>query len=343
MEQKPTLGHVEYGMKILEFSQKKLEELEDTVKNTKKPLIEELQVPEPTVPKPTHQDLENVLHEVAGIIAKAGGIIAGGFVSAYVKWDTLRAPADCDIWLPVNCHIWEIPGWTTTKRYDVYTTKNMSPDVTHITEYKKDGCPITLQVLNTRLEDVYDVVNRFDFDVSRGIISPAILEDGSMVGIRATKPEILQMIRENKTTYTEHYWDVNEEGKLNNKALNRFRRYIAKGYDIVPSASSRYTSEQITDMLQEQPKTEQKGKASYYEDDGIIPHNSLAYVGGMIPRLYGVLHLSRSSENIAFSKLLRDFWQSNCNILPDILKPGWMLKEDIISSSKQKMIRRMYS
>jgi hypothetical protein len=349
MRQKSTLEQAEYGMKVLEIVQKYLEELETTVNNQHLPEVVEEQLPKSS-PKPTHQDLENILHEIAGVVEKAGGIIAGGFVSAYVKWDPLRAPVDCDIWLPSGSWINEIPGWERTKTYNVTQSKNMSPDVKQITEFQKKDCPITLQVLMTRLDDVYDVVNRFDFDVSRGIISPAILKDGSMVGIRATRPEILQMIREGKTTYTEHHWDVDEEGKLNNKALNRFRRYIAKGYDIVPSASSLYTFDEIMKMLQNQTQNERKGKASYYEDNDIIPHNSLSYICNMIYRLYGCQKLDGQQKpydvpkHIAFNKLVQDFWSSgNTSKLPAILKPRWELVPDIKASNRKMMISRMYS
>lgn len=241
--------------------------------------LEKKSVVSETISLVEHHHLVELLEEISPVLRKSGAVIAGGFVSAFINWDPLRAPSDCDVWLPRGSSIDSFIGWERMKSYDLSSTVNMSPDVYRVTEYKKEGFPITIQVLNTMIDDIYTVIDRFDFDVSKGIISPGLLPDGSMVGIRATKPEIVKVIKEGVTTYCEHTWDLDQGGKLCNKSLNRFRRYQNKGYKIIVSPLSRFTIEQIETMLEKQTPHQRDGSFSFYyeEDYETIPYNTLAY------------------------------------------------------------------
>lgn len=163
-----------------------------------------------------------------------------------MNWDDRKVPGDMDVWIPSNCkQPFSAPGWVFSRYYSIGKSKTMPMNVKCILEYTNPKYSLKIQILKTRELDPTKIVENFDFDVCKGIMSPALDKDGNVIGVRATHPLVRAAIMRNTATFLERPWDVDENGCPNSKALNRFRKYAAKGYELAVHKDSKFTIEQI--------------------------------------------------------------------------------------------------
>jgi hypothetical protein len=199
----------------------------------------------------THATLVEVWEAVRADILKMGGVVAGGFVSSFMNWDDRKVPGDMDIWLPEGFKFWpHIEGWFSPRCYCTSNSKNMPPNVKCIQEFINPKYQLKLQFLYTTEDDPTKIIENFDFDVCKGIMSPALDDKGEVIGVRATRPEIRAAIMSNTATFLERPWDLDEDGNPNSKALNRFRKYAAKGYKLVVHKNSKFTLDLIKAFIE---------------------------------------------------------------------------------------------
>jgi hypothetical protein len=213
---------------------------------------------------------DKVLDEITPELFRSGAIIAGGFVASYLS--KTKFGNDIDVWFPAYTTRYAVTsdfekkGWKISYDFDIDHNKktHMSPDVCGITEMVSPKYKIKLQLIFTKISNIYDVVDNFDFDACKGIYSPGLDQEGKLIGFRATKPEVRQAIESQKAIYLHHVWDL-EEHKLHPKALNRFKKYMAKGYEITIHPKSFFNMEQILEMIKEQEKKPKQETAdSFY-------------------------------------------------------------------------------
>jgi len=213
----------------------------------------------------THAILVEVWETLAPHLRKCGGIVAGGFVSSYIKWDDNKIPGDMDIWLPSYASMCALP--TEWKHVRMYKTGSAMPlNINCITEYTHDKYQLKLQFIRTSLTNPFLIVENFDFDVCKGVMSPGLDKDGVVIGVRATHPNIYRAIISNTATFLERKWDIDEEGLPNKKCLNRFIKYGAKGYKLAVHKDSKFSNDLIAEMVRKLKEAGGDSQKSSYDD-----------------------------------------------------------------------------
>lgn len=214
----------------------------------------------------THDVLVTVWESIAPFLRKCGGIVAGGFVSSFIKWSDNKVPDDIDVWLPAGVTLQGCPhGWRYSRSYN--TGAKMPLNIKRICEYIHDEYRLKIQFIFTCEANPFNIIENFDFDVCKGVMSPGLDSNGNIIGIRATKPDIYKAIISNTATFCEREWDI-DDGLPNKKCLNRFIKYGKKGYKLAVHKDSKFSIELIAQMAQ---KLKEEGeittKSSYECDD----------------------------------------------------------------------------
>lgn len=240
----------------------------------------------PVLKIPVTEDIANKLwRSLAPIIRNFGGIVAGGFVSSFIRWNEKKIPGDIDVWIPdksnFNCGMIPEKDWQMTNRY--ITGRKMPLNISYIVEYTHKRYNIKLQCIMTKEENPFNIIENFDYDVCKGVMSPGFDKDGNLIGVRATKPEIYEAIVSNTATYLERSWDIDPDSVPNKKAIERYRRYKAKGYEIVFDKRSIFNRELYESML-EKADTEKEDEAPYYCEK--IDTESFRYISAEFHRAY---------------------------------------------------------
>lgn len=229
--------------------------------------------------KTSRELLLDFLTRINPFLLNMSAPVMGSLLSYIINPTEENKPNDIDIWIP--CH-----STTTSHEFYNYLIANkwisagyvyianselaekMSPDISSVHSFYSLEYEFKIQLIYLKNGLTTDYVkDRFDFEASKGVYSPFIHKDGKPIGFRATKPEVIDAIRKMTTTYCEHEWDIVKTGgkrTLDSKSINRLKKYHNKGYVIVASPESSFTTDELYEFINSETKIINE-YSGYYE------------------------------------------------------------------------------
>lgn len=264
--------------------------------------------------KTSRELLVDFLNQINPYLLKMSAPVMGSLLSYIINPTEENKPGDIDIWIPHNANTAEFFAYLFTHKWismglvdidNMSSNKGkMSPDIISIRNFYSLEYEFKIQLINLKTNITTDYVrDRFDFEASKGVYSPFIHSDGKPIGFRATKPEVIEAIKTMTTEYCEHEWDLIKTGgkpTLDPKSINRLRKYQKKGYTIIASSKSIFTTDELYEFMNNhEEKPDEESQASYYENDYVVKNIDKKYVMAILIRNADIYHsrISRIIEN----------------------------------------------
>jgi hypothetical protein len=194
----------------------------------------------------------SVITQFGDSLREAGGVVMGGSIIYLINPFESSVPYDIDVWLP-DGKTWAPDGeWCMSTSFDIkdYGDSSLNPNIRHITNYRNHLYHFTIQVIETKLSSAVDMASTFDLDICQAIWSPQIDPDTQKpLGIKATRPSIIDAIMKREATFRHHDMDVHRlDGEgicVKQRAYVRLRKYSDRGYKIFLHPESAFLRSRI--------------------------------------------------------------------------------------------------
>ncbi len=194
----------------------------------------------------------------------------------------------------------------------------ISKNIRSITQLSKLGYAFKLQVIGI-VVDPHVMVDEFDLSVAKVIYNPMIVktkvnafrEQEIVVGFKQTERDVIDDVLKKRAVFLERTWDIEAKGTasagltLTKRSISRLVKYVNKGYQIVASPKSRFTTAELDAYIAEEiraknDKTRIGRDRDNDEYEGFYYIEFPAKIADFFGELINIVFEDYTSENVPY-------------------------------------------